>query len=270
MQVPWVGPHEDDKSSRNERVLTLSESSIKQPPINGSRNFEKHAASKPPSIVARLAPRKLILEGQVPSGYLRDILLRVSDLATSQRKNIAVFTIEGIAGIGKTALGEIIAQFGLPGYQAHQIVVMETDNYLPALCVSPDGKQYLQRRDGQKFSSDATNFLKAIDWKGFLADFARQKVGKRALFLVGLYAMYFYAKLERPDPPVVRILVQGPDELALTRAMKRDGTDSKHAVSLKVWQRIKEDFPPQRVYLTVNAGRPWLEKPRQALRTKSG
>jgi hypothetical protein len=217
-----------------------------------------------------LAPRKLILEGQVPSGYLWDVLLRVSDLAASQRKHIAVFTIEGVAGMGKTALGEIIIRFGLPGYQPHQIVVMETDNYLPALCISPTGKQYVQRRDGEHFPSDARYFLKAIDWKGFLADFEGQTTGERAVFLVGLYAMYFYGNLQRPDPPAARILIQGPDELALTQAMKRDGTDSKHAVSLRVWQRIKEDFPQRYICVTVDSDQPWLEKPRQPLKPKSG
>ncbi len=171
--------------------------------------------------------------------------------------------------MGKTALGEIIARFGLPGYQPHQIVVMETDNYLPALCLSSEGKQYLQRRDGEQSPSDARYFLQAIDWKGFLADFERQKAGKQVVFLVGLYGMYFYDKLEKPDPPAARILIQGPDELALTQAMKRDGTDTKHAVSLKVWQRIEEDFPQPYVCVTVDSGRPWLEKRRQPLKTKS-
>ncbi len=219
--------------------------------------------------MARLTPRKLILEGQVPSRYLWDVLLRVSDLAAGHQNNPSTFTIEGVAGIGKTALGEIIARFGLPGYQPHQIVVMETDNYLPALFLSPDGRQYLQRRDGEQFSSDARHFLKAIDWQGFLADFECQKTGKRVVFLVGLYGMYFNGKLERPDSPMARILILGPDELALTQAMKRDGTDAKHAVSLRVWQRIEEDFPQPYVFVNVDSGQAWLEKPRQPLRTKT-
>jgi hypothetical protein len=251
-------------------VSTPGESSANKTQAIAPGNLERLVVSRSHSIVARLAPRKLILDSQVPSGYLWDVLLRVSDLAAGQRKKIAIFTIEGVAGLGKTALGEIITRFGLPGYQPQKIAVMETDNYLPALCASPDGKQYLQRRDGEQFPSDARNFLKAIDWKRFLADFEFLELGKQAVFLVGLYAMYFYSKLEPPELPVARILIQGPDELALTQAMKRDGTDSKHAVSLKVWQRIKEDFPQPYVYVTVDAGRPWLGKRRRPLETKPG
>jgi hypothetical protein len=223
-------------------------------------------ASKPHSIVARPAPRKLVLEGQAPTGYLQDAFLRVSDLVATHRKGVAVFTIEGVAGVGKTALGEIIIRFGLPGYRRDQIAVMETDHYLPALLVSSDGKKYLQCRDGEQFSSEARNYMKAIDWKGFVNDFKRQNAGRRAVFLVGLYAMYFYSKLERPEPPVARILVQGPNELALTQAMRRDGTDAKHAVSLNAWQKIKEDFPQQHFSVTVDAGRPWLDNRRQPLK----
>ncbi len=233
------------------------------------RHPEASVESKSGSVVARLAPRKLMQEGFVPSGYLWDVLLRVSDLAASQRKKVAIFTVEGVAGMGKSALGEIITRFGLPGYKPPQIRVMETDNYLPDLCDSPDGKPYLRRQDGEQFSSNARSFLKAVDWKGFLADFERQKTGAQVVFLVGLYGMYFYAKLERPDPPAARILIQGPDELALLQAMKRDGADSKHAVSLKVRQRIKEDFLERYVYVNVDARRPWLERPRQPLKTKS-
>jgi hypothetical protein len=159
-----------------------------------------------------------------------------------------------------------MVRFGLPGYQPDQIAVMETDHYLPALLVSFDGKPFLQSRDGKQFSTDARNFLKAVDWNGFLNDFIHQNAGRRAVFLIGLYAMYFYRKLERPEPPVARILVQGPNELALTQAMKRDGTDAKHAVSLKVWQKIKEEFPTQQFNVTVNAGRRWLDKPRPPLK----
>jgi hypothetical protein len=73
--------------------------------IAGTGSVERGMAAKNHSIVVRQAPRKLVLEGQVPTSYLQDVFLFVADLVAGHRKGVAVFTIEGVAGIGKTALG---------------------------------------------------------------------------------------------------------------------------------------------------------------------
>ena len=217
----------------------------------------------------------LIRKKRILTQEVRKILDRIGQLVESQDSRAPVeLTLEGVAGLGKTTLAEIIQRTGVGKIKPQRIAVMHTDFYLPEQKIedSHGSRMVLINSNGRFVLKEGSNIFIYMDWDRFMDDYNKIVASKKRLVVMdGLYAMKFCEHINKSLGTslrsIRRIAIQAPRGISRNRALKRDGTGDRHEASLLGFSKIQKEFNSFPFSLTISSNVPFYEDQRAPIKT---